>query len=234
MRHRLPALASLAILAAALAAPAQARIERPQDTPLADANLFISPSGRAYRSKPGEPYPVVQWFKFTDANHDGKLDKKEFEAEAESFFHELDLRKNGIVDDQIIALYERKIVPEILIGVSGASLIGDGGARFIPVQSYGAIGTPEGPPVYTDLDRPQPTDHSGKVPPGAAAYGLLNDAEPLRSADRNFRGQVRLADMIAEADRNFDALDADGKGYLTLEDLPRTPAQEIARVARKK
>jgi hypothetical protein len=234
MRHRFLATLSVATLAVVVAAPVQARMPRPQDTPLAEANLFISPCGRAYRSKPGEPYPVVQWFNANDTNHDGKLDKKEFEAEAEVFFHELDLRKNGIVDDQIIGLYEKRIVPEILIGVSGAALYGTGGAQLIPVQSYGAVGSPDGPPIIVDQDRQQPLDHTGKTPPGAAAYGLLNDAEPLRSADRNFRGQIRLNDMLAQADRNFDALDVDGKGYLTLDDLPRTTAQEAARAAKHK
>ncbi len=232
MGYRVLAIASVAALALVGAAPVHAA-QRAQTAPLADANLFISPSGRAYRSQPGEPYPVVAWFNFTDLNHDGKIDKKEFEAEAEMFFHELDLRKNGIVDDQIIALYEKRIVPEILIGLAGVALHG-ADAHLIPVQSYGKVGTPDGPPVIVDADRAPPVDHAGKFPPGAAGYGLLNDAEPLRSADRSFRGQIRLVDMLAQADRNFDALDADGRGYLTLDDLPRTPAQEGARLAKRK
>jgi hypothetical protein len=69
---------------------------------------------------------------------------------------------------------------------------------------------------------------------GAANFGLLNDGEPLRSADRSFRGLIREPDMVAQADRNFDALDYDHKGYLTLEDLPHTPAEDAAAPAKEK
>ena len=37
--------------------------------------LFISPCGEPYRGRPGEPYPVVLWFKQADANHDGVIDR---------------------------------------------------------------------------------------------------------------------------------------------------------------
>ena len=49
-----------------------------------------------------------------------------------------------------------------------------------------------------------------------------------RSADRSFRGRILLKDILAQADQNFDELDYDHKGYLTLEDLPRPPAEEVA------
>lgn len=205
----------------------------PQTTPLAEAQLFISPSGQPFRSKPGEPYPVVVWFAKTDANHDGKIDRAEFKAEAEDFFHQLDIRKNGIIDDQIVGLYEKKVVPEILAGVSGILFRGGADeAKLIKVQSQ--IGQPGGPPVVEgqgDLAAPSaPVAH----PQGAAGYNLLGDGEPLRSADRSFRGQIRLADMLAQADRNFDLLDDEHRGYLTLEDLPRTTVQLEASPARKR
>jgi hypothetical protein len=214
---------------------AQARV-LPQTTPLADAQLFISPSGQPYRSKPGEPYPVVAWFEKTDTNHDGKIDRAEFRAEAEAFFHQLDLRKNGIIDDEIINLYEKKVVPEILVGAGGVAWRhGASEAVLTKVQLGGAgLGGGQqsivpGPPP--DLPTPKPGTDARR---GAALYGLLNDAEPLRSADRSFRSQLKLQDMLDQADRNFDALDYDKRGYLTLEDLPRTPAQEQAAVARKR
>jgi hypothetical protein len=183
---------------------------RPQNTPLTDPNLFIAPSGQPYRSKAGEPYPVVQWFTATDKNHDGKIDREEFKAEAEEFFHKLDVRKNGIIDDEIIALYEKKVVPEII----NANIQAPTKAASSDGNTYSA------PPDYKTTRQ------------GAAVYGLLNDGEPLRSADRSFRGMIRLQDMLAEADRNFDELDDDHRGYLTLEDLPRPPAELSAEAAR--
>lgn len=227
MRRSLPSLMIVAMIGVCGAAHAAVR---PQTTPLADANLFISPCGQPYRSQPGEPYPVVAWFNAVDTNHDGKIDRAEFKAEAEAFFHQLDLRKNGVIDDEIINLYEKKVVPEILVGVSGASFNGTG-AQFILVQS----GLPSTSSIVPGPPPELPPAQPGASPPqGAAIYGLLNDAEPLRSADRSFRSRIKLEDMLAQADRNFDALDEDGKGYLTLESLPRTPVQRTATVLRKK
>ena len=197
---------SLAALAFA-SASAAAEEPRPQTTPLADANLFIAPSGQPFRSKPGEPYPVVAWFKHTDANHDGKIDRAEFKAEATEFFHMLDVRKNGVIDDEIISVYEKKVVPEILVANASQPL---------PVTSSDGSSSYSAPAGYKTLRQ------------GAASFGLLNDGEPLRSADRSFRGMIRLPDMQAQADHNFDALDVDQKGYLTLEDLPHPPAEDVA------
>jgi hypothetical protein len=200
-------LAAAAVAVASLAAaPVLAAPTRPQTTPLAEPNLFISPSGQPFRSKAGEPYPVVAWFNKTDTNHDGKIDREEFRAEATAFFNMLNVRKNGVIDDEIIDLYEKRIVPEIINA---------------NIQAAGAPTTSDSP-AYSS-----PSDYKTKRQ-GAAQYGLLNNAEPLRSADRSFRGLIQLKDMLAQADQNFDELDYDHKGYLTLEDLPRPPAEETA------
>ena len=111
----------IAVLALAVCAAGAAHAAvRPQTTPLAEAQLFISPCGEPFRSQPGEPYPVVTWFDRTDTNKDGKIDRKEFEADAEQFFHKLDVQKDGIVTDYVINFYEKRLVPEILSGLQGA------------------------------------------------------------------------------------------------------------------
>ena len=231
MTHR-PLLAILA-LAVFSAGGARAAI-RPQTTPLAEAQLFISPCGEPFRSKPGEAYPVVVWFERTDANKDGKIDRKEFEADAEQFFHKLDVNKDGIVTDYVINFYEKRLVPEILSGLQGSAFMsGDAGAHLIKVQGPAQGLSQIDPGGAPDTAPPHPREEDGP-PKGAAAFGLLNDPEPIRTADRSFASRIRLQDFIAQADRNFDVLDYKERGYLTLETLPRTPTQAAADVARKK
>ena len=198
-----PVLAGLALLAPAslsLAAP-----KRPQTTPLEDTHLFIAPSGQPFRSASGQPYPVVQWFKQADKNGDGRLDKTEFRADAQSFFPVLDRNGDGLVTDPEIAYYETTTVPEL-----NASAVG---ADNNP--------TDDRTKLSTDLQ-------------GAAPYSLINDAEPIRSADDSLIGRLTLKSYLKRADHNFDVLDEAGRGYLTLEDLPRTQVQAAATPARKK
>jgi hypothetical protein len=195
---------------------------RTQLTPMADAELFISPCGEPYRSKPGEPYPVVAWFQKSDANKDGHLDRAEFRADAEAFFKVLDRDHDGVVDDSEVSYYEHQIVPEVMSGGQTSRL--DGQPKLILTALAQDDGGGSSSKVRED-DLPFQ---------GAGAYGLLNDSEPVRAADRDFSGRIKLADFLARADHNFDALDSDGRGYLTLEDLPRTDAQLHARTARRK
>ena len=235
------ALSALA-LASALAAGACAA-PRPVTTPLAEAQLFISPCGQPFRSKPGEPYPVVAWFHQTDANHDGRIDRDEFRAQAQAFFHVLDISGDGVVEEEEINYYERITVPEISAGIqAGRRGQRPGGPRFIRVQVGGPTtgGVSAGQPGQIDpggpsegLPAPKAGENDGP-PEGAAPYELINDPEPVRSADRRLSGHVTLADMLAKADRDFAILDPEGRGYLTLDDLPRAPAELIAVAARRR
>lgn len=170
--------------------------------PLKQPSVFISPMGEPFRSNPGDPYPLVAWFRQADANKDGKLDQAEFRADAERFFHKLDVNGDGVVDDPEISHYERVIAPEINGGVLDAT---------------------------AGLDAKDAQGNSVKVKEdtgeyqGAAAMSLLNDPEPVRSADRTISGRIKLSDFLARADHNFVALDSDGRGYLTIEGLPPVP-----------
>jgi hypothetical protein len=197
-------LATLICAATAVALVAAAKV-LPQTTPLADAHLFIAPSGQPFRSAPGQPYPVVQWFEQADRNHDGRIDRQEFRDDAAGFFHVLDRKGAGVLSDADIDAYEKVIVPEI--------------SATDPTAA-------EGPEA--DLNK------LSDQPQGAAYYALINDAEPVRSADQSFIGRVTLKMFLARADQNFDTLDEKSRGYLTLEDLPRTPVQQLAAVTRKR
>jgi hypothetical protein len=178
---------------------AAAPAQRPQSIPLEDSHLFIAPSGEPFRSASGQPYPVVQWFKRADSNGDGKLDRAEFKADTESFFRVLDRNGDGVVTDPEIAYYEKVTVPELNDSASG-------------------------------IDN-NPSDDRTKLSKdlqGAAPYGLINDPEPVRSADDSLIGRLTLKSYLKRADHNFAVLDQDGRGYLLLEELPRTQVQTAA------
>jgi hypothetical protein len=195
----------LALLACAAASAwtVAATAEEDLNAPL---NLFISPAGKPFRADPGKPYPVVDWFNAADTDHDGKLTKAEFRADAEAFYRELDINKDGIIDSREVAYYERITAPEIIQSF----------APDLPQQSE------DGPKLK---DPPQ----------GGAWYGLLGEPEPVAAADTNFDNVITHGEFMQATDERWKLLDPDKKGYITLDSLPKTPIQEkLAQAARHK
>ncbi len=218
--------------AAVLAGAAWPRLARPQDDDEPE-NLFISPCGQPFRARPGAPYPVVDWFKQANKKGDGQLTHAEFTADAAAFFDKLDLQHSGLLDPFDIEVYERRVAPEILgyrVAVSALVLPGlklwraqfgggPGGAASMPVEPQGVAGpTPDNPPPKrarrVERRAPRPTASSPRP-------------SPSTEADVDFRGFVRKADFLKLSDRHFGELDASGRGYLTLEGLPKTKIQEL-------
>jgi hypothetical protein len=184
----------------------KAQIARLKSAP----GLFISPSGQPLRSAPGEPYPVTVWFAQADRNHDGRIDRAEFRADAEAFFKVLDRNHDGVIDGFELSYYEHTVVPEIL----GAYRGGVAGEAAEPGRGHGE--RERGP------GRRQP-DVLGLE--GAVAFEMFSKPEPVAAADLRMDGHITLAEFLTSADRDFDTLDKAGRGYLTLGDLPRTPLQ---------
>jgi Ca2+-binding EF-hand superfamily protein len=168
------------------------------DSTAVNLNVFISPSGKPFRADPGKPYPVVDWFNAADKDHDGKLTKAEFRADADAFFHELDVNKDGVIDQREVAYYERVTAPEII-------------QSFTPDQ-----GLPQ------DDNAPKQKD----PPNGGGWYGLLGEPEPVAAADTNFDNVITYAEFMQATDERWKLLDPDKKGYITLDSLPRTPIQD--------
>lgn len=162
------------------------------------AQLFISPSGQPFRAPPGAPYPVVVWFAQADADHDGRLTREEFRADADAYFPTLDPDGDGKITLTEVTRYERDIAPEI----TGFAM--DGGERG---GGHGGGGG-----GFNGLRQ------------GAAAYSLINEPHPIRGADADLSFDVTRAEWRAAADRRFARLDTDVDGALTLAELPRSPA----------
>lgn len=167
------------------------------------AQLFISPAGQPFRAPAGQPYPVAVWFAQADANHDGRLTRDEFRADADLWFKALDVDGDGQVSMPEVTRWEEELVPEITrsgLGMRGAS------------------GRPTAAKRNTLDTRLQ----------GAAAYSLINEPHPIRGADSDFSFGVSRAEWRVASDRRFALLDVDGDGALLLTDLKATPAQTMA------
>ena len=165
------------------------------------AQLFISPSGQPFRAPIGAPYPVAAWFAQADRDHDGRLTRDEFRADADAWFKTLDANGDGQISMPEVTRWEDELVPEITQPTFG----GYGGGR-------------PGPLSRNVLDtRAQ----------GAATYSLINEPHPIRGADTDFSMTVSKTEWRAAADRRFALLDVDGDGTILLTDLKPTPAQRL-------
>jgi hypothetical protein len=181
------------------------------------AQLFLSPSGQPFRAGMDAPYPSAAWFAAADRDHDGRLTREEFRADAEAWFKTLDENGDGQVSMPETTRWEEVLVPEIArLAMSGFGGIGPGeGDRRLRRT---ALGRNE---LNTRLQ-------------GAAAFSMINEPHPIRGADTDVSMSVSPREWRAAADRRFALLDKDGDGAITLADLPRTPVQVAADAERER
>jgi len=212
--------ASLAVLAMAGCASAPSGEQQVQQLDKAAIarlkaapSLFISPSGQPFRAAPGEAYPVTAWFAQVDQNHDGRIDRAEFRADAEAFFKVLDRNHDGVIDGFELSYYEHDVAPEILGAYRGGAM---GDTQAEPGAGHARGEHERGP-------RGRQPDVLGLQ--GAVAFELFSKPEPVAAADLQVDGHITQAEFLTSANRDFDTLDKAGKGYLTLDDLPKTPLQ---------
>lgn len=219
----------------------------PEGGPHPRGALFVSPAGEPFRAGPGDPYPVSVWFAGADADHDGKLTRDEFVADAARFFQRLDANHDGVIDGFEIKAYETEIVPEITEdrappvaspegggqtfgeaqpggGQGGGGRRGGGGGR-----RGGGQGGGQGPGGQSlggqSLGDGAGRGGGGVQAQGAAPYGLLGEREPVAGSDLDLNSRITLANFKTRAAQRFTRLDADGRGYLLLAELPKTQAQ---------
>ena len=216
--------------------PAPAELRDGQDYPMRSA-LFIAPSGKPFRAGPGDPYPIAAWFAQADTNRDGKLTMAELRDDSARFFKQLDSNGDGEIDPDEVHAYETVIAPEIETsafqgrpsggfsssgghhGGGGRGRHGGGGHRGDP-----SLGAEAGDVVGAGSTSGTHRSNYGGLR-GAGRYGLLGTPEPVTAADVDFNRSITLRELQAKADRDFQSLDATGRGFLTLADLPKPPAQ---------
>ena len=199
------------------------------------ANTFISPCGQPFRAKRDAPYPVADWFHQVDKNNDGKIDRAEFNADAEVFFKVLDQNRDGFLSPYEVNYYELKIAPEV-VGIPVQAWLRpprQQGARLWLAQYGGPAGVNPDVPITGDQSAPKGPDISMDQTEGASPFSFFDEPEPVAAADVHFRGIISKDDFITLSNAHFDTLNRADRGYLTLDTLPLTPIQKkLARAAR--
>ena len=160
-----------------------------------NSQIFTSPSGQPFRATADKPYPVAAWFAAADADKDGKISHEEFDNDAKAFFLKLDTSKDGYINSPENTVYESKLVPEI--------------TRLDPrvsqPKNYRAQHDPE---MGVDQD------------PTRGRY-----QKPVRGADGNIDFRVSGAEWMTATNQRFEILDKNADGFLTADELPKTPLQ---------
>jgi hypothetical protein len=207
MRAFLPILLLSAVGAAAVA----------QETHGDQEKIFIAPSGEPFRVSGDQPYPIAKWFAAADKNGDGKLDFAEFEADFMRFFDKLDLNHDGAIDGVERTHYENEVAPETLGSSWTIESRENEEAEDVDFGSSDDQGA-------TTIKKEKPK--YGSNPIGAARFDLLGMPEPVAAMDTELRGRISRSVAEQAARDRFNLLDGSHRGYLTLDALPPTFAQD--------
>ncbi|WP_443748618.1 hypothetical protein [Asticcacaulis solisilvae] len=179
--------------------------------------VFFSPSGQPFRAKPGEPYPVAAWFAQADKDHDGKLSRDEFTNDAVNFFRMLDRNRDNYISSPENTFYETEVAPEI--------------TRVDP-----RIDQPtnfHNDDTDDSVDKDPTLGRYQKSIQGASQYGLIDEPQPIRGADANYDFRISMDEWVNATAQRFNVLDVNGDGFITLDELPKTPAQRALESPKK-
>lgn len=193
----------LPLLALPVAAHAQERVT-------VSANLFISPSGQPFRGAIKDPYAIAMWMAQADTDKDGKISAAEFTADADNFFKTLDLNHDGYVSSPENTNYETNVAPEITRTDPRVAQPKD---RYIEPDP--------------DMDANPNGDKTRYIKQiiGASQYSLMDEPQPIRAADANFDFRISASEWTSATNQRFSILDRNGDGFITPDELPKTPLQ---------
>ncbi len=165
--------------------------------------LYLSPMGEPFRAPAGQPYPAAAWFAGADADHDGRLTRAEFGADAERFFRRLDTDHDGEIDPPELTAYETDIAPEI-------RLYDRPSQRWIEGK-------------LSKEERAAVNAYGGAM--GAGRWAQLNIPQPVAAADADYNRGITRDEFRDTAIQRFAML---GTAPLTLAALAKTPAEAAA------
>lgn len=169
---------------------------RPID-PLDGPTVFLSPMGEPFRSE-DKLSGAEHWFVQGDIDHDRRLTRAEFQADAARFFARVDTDHDGVIGPDELLHYETEMAPEVMV----TSTYGD--VSKMKVDSDGKV-----------TDPPYPTRL------GAGRYSWIVTPEPVIAADANMdRGVTKLEFEVA-ANARLKILDRNGDGALVRAELPK-------------
>jgi Ca2+-binding EF-hand superfamily protein len=171
-------------------------------------NTFFSPSGQPFHAGPGQPYPATKWFEQADADKDGKISHDEFVKDATAFFNRLDTNHDGYINSPENSAYENKVAPEIQTI----------DPRIRQPKNYVAQSDGSG-------DTDPTAGRYQKQIVGASQYGMIDEPQPIRAADANLDFRVKTDEWVIASNQRFTILDSNGDGFITPDELLKTPAQ---------
>ncbi|HTM80751.1 hypothetical protein [Asticcacaulis sp.] len=172
-------------------------------------NTFFSPSGQPFRAAAGQPYPVAKWVEQADTDKDGKISHDEFITDATAFFNKLDANHDGYIVSSENSAYENQVAPEIQ----------NIDPRIRQPKNYTASADSGGGDTDPTGGRYQ------KQIVGASQYGVIDEPQPIRAADSNLDFRVKIDEWINASNQRFTILDRNEDGFITMDELPKTPAQ---------
>ena len=174
----------------------------PGPAPSTGLYFFVSPNGQPFRFAGSSTTLLRPWFEAADADHDARIARAEFIADAVRFFTEVDADHDGAATSPEVSAVRRERAPELETWISYA-----GG----PTER-------RRPPRWTPEDG-FVREQSNRPPPRIVVANLLNEREPVLASDADLNRLVTRAEYEAATADRFRRLDTNADGALAMGEL---------------
>ena len=173
--------------------------------------LLFSPNGEPLTGGPlgtrSCPVVIGQWFARVDGNHDGKLERTEFMADANIQFERMDLDHDGFITSAELATFRAQFT-------DGGGVTDGGRAQDQPRSRPSGDGNAGSSPRHHSRHNDGGGSGGPDPRPPSSALGV-GVADPVMSADTNLDFEVSLAEFLKQAGDTFERLDHDHDGVLS-------------------